>query len=141
MNESEHSKALVHRYYEDLWNRWDLSLATELLSPNLKFRGSLGVDADGIRAFRRYARTVWLAFPDFHNQIEEIIADGDRVAVRLTYSGTHRGELLGFAPTSRRVEYAGIALFRIAGGKIVDVYVVADRLALMQQLGAIPDSM
>jgi len=141
MNESERNKALVRRYYEHLWNRWDLTLTDELLSPNLKFRGSLGLDADGIRAFRRYARTVWLAFPDFHNQIEEIIADGDRVAVRLTYSGTHRGELLGFAPTSRRVEYAGIALFRIAGGKIVDVYVVADRLALMQQLGAIPDSM
>ena len=132
----EANKALVRRYYEDLWNRWDLSLANELLSPDLKFRGSLGLDAGGIRAFRRYARTVWLAFPDFHNEIEEMIAEGDRVVARLTYSGTHRGEIFGIAATGRRMEYSGVALVRIADGKISEVYVVGDRLALMQQLRA-----
>jgi steroid delta-isomerase-like uncharacterized protein len=133
------NRALVRRYYEDLWNRWDLSLTDALLSPNLTFRGSLGTEVRGIRAFRRYARTVWLAFPDFHNQIDDMIAEGDRVVARLTYTGTHRGEILGFVPTGRRVEYTGIALFRIAAGKIVDVYVVADRLSLMQQLGPGPE--
>ncbi|HWU37535.1 MAG TPA: ester cyclase, partial [Candidatus Acidoferrum sp.] len=78
------------------------------------------------------------AFPDFHNTIEELIAEGDKVVARLTYRGTHRGHLFGIVPTGRQVVYSGIAIFRIAGGKIVDGWVIGDTLALMQQLGAVP---
>ena len=117
-----------------MWNRWDLSLAEQLLSPDLRFHGSLGTEATGIREFCRYARSVWLAFPDFHNQIEEMIAEGDRVVARLTYTGTHRGEIMGISPSGRRVRYEGAAWFRIEGGRIALVHVVADRESLWRQL-------
>jgi steroid delta-isomerase-like uncharacterized protein len=130
------NKALVRRYYEEMWNRWDLSLARELLAPDLRFRGSLGTEANGIGEFCAYARSVWLALPDFHNQIEGMIAEGDRVVALITYTGTHRGEVLGIGATGRRVEYEGIAMFHIADAKIAEVYVVADRLGLVEELQA-----
>ena len=130
------NKALVRRYYEEMWNRWDLSLAEELLTPNVRFRGSLGTEGCGIRDFRRYARHVWLAFPDFYNKIEELIGEADRVVARLTYTGTHRGELMGIAPTGRAVRYEGAAWFRIEGGRIAELWVAADRLALLEQIGS-----
>jgi steroid delta-isomerase-like uncharacterized protein len=128
------NKALVRRYYEEMWNRWDLSLAEELLAPDLKFRGSLGTEAEGIRDFRRYARMVWLAFPDFHNEIEDLVADGDRVVARVTYTGTHRGEVLGMAATGRRVRYDGMGWFGIADGRIAEVWVMGDRIRLLEQI-------
>ena len=99
MSGTEANKAFVRRYYEEMWNRWDLSLAEELLAPRLRFRGSLGTDTEGIRGFCRYARSVWTGFPDFHNEIEEMVAEGDVVVARVVYMGTHRGDLLGLAAT------------------------------------------
>ena len=134
----EVNKALVRRYYEELWNRWDLKLADELIAPNVAFRGSLGTATSGIEGFRQYVGSVRAAFPDFQNTIEELIAEGDRVVARLTYRGTHQGDLFGIPPTGKQVTYAGLALFRIAEGKIVDIYVVGDTLSLMQQLSISP---
>jgi steroid delta-isomerase-like uncharacterized protein len=120
------NKGLIRRYYEEMWNRWDLSLAEALLSPALTFRGSLGTKATGIREFCRYARSVWTAFPDFHNEVADLLADGDFVVARLTYTGTHRGPLMDAAPTGRSVRYAGIAWFTIETGLISEVYVASD---------------
>jgi steroid delta-isomerase-like uncharacterized protein len=105
-----------------------------LLAEDISFRGSLGTEANGIGEFCAYARSVWLAFPDFHNEIEDMIADGERVAARLTYTGTHRGEVLGMGATGRRVQYEGIGLFTIRDGLIAELHVVADRLRLVEQL-------
>src|SRR5438067_8819293 len=112
------AKALVRRYYGALWNRWDFALADELIAEDIAFRGSLGVSVRGREAFREYMDSVRRAFPDFHNRVEELIAEGDRVVARLTYTGTHRGELFGVAPQGRRVSYAGVAIFRVADGRV-----------------------
>jgi steroid delta-isomerase-like uncharacterized protein len=117
-----------------MWNRWDLSLARELLAEDLRFHGSLGTNANGISEFCAYARSVWLAFPDFHNEIEDLIAEADRVVARLTYTGTHRGEVLGVGATGRTVRYPGVAWIRIRDDKIAEMQVVADRLVLLEQL-------
>jgi predicted ester cyclase len=114
-------------------------VADEIISPEIAFRGSLGVRVNGLNAFKRYVQLVRDAFPDFHNTIEEMIVEGDRVAARLTYRGTHRGPLFGIAPAGRAVQYSGVALFRIRAGKIVDGWVLGDTLGLMRQLGAVPD--
>jgi steroid delta-isomerase-like uncharacterized protein len=129
-------KALVRRYYDELWNRWDLGLVDELLAPDVGFRGSLGIEVRGRDGFRRYVALVRDAFPDFHNAVEELVAESDRVVARLTYRGTHRGPLFGLAPTGRRISYAGVALFRIAGGRIAEGWVLGDALGLLRQLGA-----
>ncbi len=132
----EQNKAIIRRYYEDLWNRWDLALADELISPDITFRGSLGVAVKGLDGFKQYVNLVRAAFPDFHNTIEESIAEGDKVVARLTYSGTHRGKLWGIAPTGRQITYAGVAIFRVVQGKVQEGWVLGDTLALLRQLGA-----
>ncbi len=129
-------KELIHRYYEALWNRWDFALADELIAESIIFRGSLGVSVQGLEGFRHYMRTVRAAFPDFHNRIEELIAEYGRVAARLTYTGTHQGEVLGIAPTGGRVSYVGVALFRVIDNRIAEGWVLGDVHGLMQQLTA-----
>ena len=74
------------------------------------------------------------AFPDARFEIEDLLADGDRVAVRYTMTGTHGGAFMGIAPSGRKVSRASMAVFRIARGKIAEGWVIADQSGLMQQL-------
>ena len=87
--------------YEELWNQLRLELVDEILAPDVTFRGSLRISTQGIDGFKQYVNTVRAAFPDFQNSVEELIAEADKVVARLTYSGTHRGELFGIPPTKR----------------------------------------
>ena len=103
----------------------------------IDFRGSIGLQVNGHDGFAGYMQTIRDAFPDFHNRIDEIIVTDDRAAARLTYTGTHDGPLFDHAATGAPIEYAGVAMFTMAGGKITKVWVLGDRLALLQQIGAI----
>jgi len=134
---SKENKTLIRRYYDDLWNKWDLSVADEIMSPAISFRGSLALTANGLGGFKEYMCLVRAAFPDFHNAIDELIAEGDTVVARLTYTGTHRGKLFGIAPTGNRVTYSGIAVFKIADGRIRDAWVLGDTQSLFRQLGVL----
>ena len=80
------------------------------------------------------------AFPDLRFTIEDMIAEGDKVATCWRAAGTHQGELMGIAPTGKRVEVIGMIVSRFAGGKIVEDLEVMDTLGLLQQLGAIPEA-
>src|SRR5258706_2288099 len=124
----------MRRYYEELWNQWDFDLAVVLLSPEIRFRGWLVIEVCGVEGFQGYMRTVQAAFPDFTNALDDLIVEGDSIAARLTYRGTHRGELLGIAPTGRAIEYSGAAFFKIAGGKIASGWVLGDTTGLKGQL-------
>ncbi len=130
--------AVIRRFYDELWNGWDLTVADEIVAPDLRFRGSLGTSLAGIEAFKGYVEQVREAFPDWHNRVDELIAEGDKVVARMTWSGTHRGELLGIAPTGRRVTYVGAAIFRLADAKIQDAWIVGDTQELWRALGAVP---
>jgi predicted ester cyclase len=79
-------------------------------------------------------QTVQRAFPGIQNKTEELIAERDKVVARLTYTGTHHGELFGIEPTGRRVTYSGVAIFRISDGAVVEGWVLGDTGALMRQL-------
>jgi steroid delta-isomerase-like uncharacterized protein len=130
------TKDLVHRWYEQMWNRWDEAVLSEIVTDDVELRGSLGQThhgRDGIAAYMRFVRA---AFPDFHNHVEEMVAEGDRVFARLRYTGTHRGELFGIAPTGRAIEYAGAALFAIREGRIGRVWVLGHVDGLKRQLSA-----
>ena len=129
---------VVRRFYDELWNRWDLALADEILAPGIRFRGTLGTSLVGIDAFGAYVERVRAAFPDWHNRIDELIDAGDVVVARLTFTGTHRGELLGVAATGRRVAYVGAAIFRLADGRISEAWVVGDTQELWRALGSTP---
>lgn len=72
---------VIRRFYEELWNRWDLAVADEILSEDVRFRSSLGATLEGREAFKEYVRA---AFPDWHNRVDEMIDCGDRVVTRMT---------------------------------------------------------
>jgi steroid delta-isomerase-like uncharacterized protein len=130
------NRNLIRRYYDEMWNPWNFAKAEELLAEEIVFRGSLGTETKGREAFRGYMRQVQRAFPDFHNTIEEIATEDDRVVARLLYRGTHRGEIFGVAPTGKMIAYAGAAFLRIADGKVAEGWVLGDLLSLLRQLGA-----
>jgi steroid delta-isomerase-like uncharacterized protein len=132
------SRELIRRFYEELWNRFDKRNISELLAEDVRFRGSLGQEKAGHSGFAEYMDMIQAAFPDFTNEVVEVISEGDRAFARLTYRGTHRGEVLGIPPTNRRVEYAGAAVFRFRQGKIAEVWVLGDVHGLLQQLQRAP---
>ena len=131
---AEANKALITRYYDEFWNNWRFDLADELIDPEVRFRGSLGRMVAGRGGLIGYMKHVQAAFPDYYNMVEELVAEDDRVAVRLSYRGTHRGEIFGFAPTGRRIRYAGVGIFQFSAGRIVDGWVLGDLAGLLLQL-------
>ena len=134
---AEENKALVRRFVEEFWNEGNMSAADELMAVDAEIHMPTGemVDLDGLKGF---AATFRGAFPDWHSTLEELIAEGDRVAERWTGRGTHQGELQGIPPTGKRVEAPGSVFYRIVGGEIVEFRGQLDMMSLMQQLGAIP---
>jgi predicted ester cyclase len=77
------------------------------------------------------------AFPDWHETIEDIIAEGDKVWIRLTYTGTHNGEFFGLAPTSNKITTKGVDIYRIVNGKLAEYWNVTDNIDMFKQIGAI----
>ena len=130
------NRELIERFYRQVWNQWDADIAREILSPDFVFHGPLGVDVNGHDGFLGYVALIRTAFPDFHNQIEEIVPEEFHAAARLTYSGTHQGELFGRQATERAITYAGEAFFKFSEGKIDEIWVLGDRMALMEQTNA-----
>ena len=128
-------QALVRRFYEELWNEWRLDVADEILAPDMRFRGSLGSTAEGRAAFKTYVEGVRQAFPDWHNQVDELFEAGDRVVARLTWRGTHSGTLAGIPPTGNIVTYVGVALFTVEDAIITAAWIVGDTQELWRSLG------
>lgn len=125
---------LVHRFYTDLWNRWDDSAVEELLSPDFRFRGSLGQMVEGREGWRAYRDMIRGGSGDFHNEVIDLVVADKRGAARLEYSGTHTGPLLGFDPTGRRFSYAGAAFFTASADHLTEAWVLGDLKALSAQL-------
>jgi predicted ester cyclase len=125
---------LIERFYHEMWDRFDKTLIPVVLTEDVRFRGSLGQNKNGHAEFAEYVDFVQRAFPDFTNEIEELISEGDKAFARLTYRGSHRGEVFGIAPTGRRIQYAGAAVFSFRGDKITEVWVLGDIYGLISQL-------
>ncbi|MFQ5857830.1 MAG: ester cyclase [Anaerolineae bacterium] len=92
----------------------------------------------GRAEWKQMGDTFLAAFPDQHVTLDDMIAEGDKVAVRGTNRCTHQGELMGIPPTGKQVTYTWMSINRIAGGKIVETWAEHDLMGLMQQLGALP---
>ena len=117
-----------------MWNHFDKSLITILLTEDIRFRGSLGQNKNGYAEFAEYVDFVQRTFPDFSNEIEEVISEGNKAFARLAYRGTHRGEFFGIAASGKRIQYAGAAVFTFRACKITEVWVLGDLFGLMSQL-------
>lgn len=126
--------ALIHLFYAVLWNQWDDSLVDEVLTDDFAFRGSLGTETSGRDGWRAYRDTIRAGSPDFHNELVDLIAYGDRAAARLRYTGHHHGRLAGIDPTGREFTYAGAAFFTARDEKLSTAWVLGDLTALTTQL-------
>lgn len=137
----EQNKALARRVVDEIFSRGNIGIADELLAPDFAEREELppGVprDREGVKQLAAMLRR---AFPDLNVTIDDIVAEGDKVVLRQTWRGTHRGEFMGVAPTGKKVSFGVIDILRVAGGKFVEHWGQMDSMGLMQQLGAIPAS-
>jgi steroid delta-isomerase-like uncharacterized protein len=88
--------------------------------------------------YRRFMTAFIAAFPDIHHEIEQVVADGERVWALYTLTGTHRGPLRGMEPTGRTVRYPIVGMYRIVDELIVEADFVSDDLRMMRQLGFVP---
>jgi steroid delta-isomerase-like uncharacterized protein len=134
---TEDNKAVFRRWCEVIsQNRLDR--VEEIIAPDeVDHTVPPGVPS-GLEGVKQIFTTFHSAFPDLRIQIEDLIAEGDKVVARVTARGTHQGEFMGIAPTGKPVSFNAIDVVRIAGGKIVERWSQADLLGLLQQLGAIP---
>jgi C-1 hydroxylase len=116
-------------------DRHDIEAAAGLVAPAYVNHSSPNQGRDGLRAELTY----WLtAFPDASVPVEDLIVDGDRVAVRHLLIGTHRGEFLGVAATERRISVQEMDIFRVEGGLIMESWSAPDLHGMLRQLGALP---
>lgn len=127
------NEEVARRFFEELWNRGDLAVADELLSPahvhhigEHRLEGPEGVK-DAVTSFRE-------AFPDLHFAVEDVVSDGDRVVVRWIATGTQEGPFYDLAATGRAARWSGMDLVRLEGGRIVELWANADSMTLFEQL-------
>jgi len=128
------NKDLIRRYLEECIGGNNVSLMDELLAANYVWHTpSLG-DLD-LEAYKQFQPSVLSGFPDGHWVIEDIVAEGDRVAWRWTFRGTHLGAFMGIPATGRQVRMSGMIISRIADGRIAEEWEIYDAMGMMQQLG------
>ena len=115
------NEAIARRFFEEAVAGRCERAADDLVTPHAVFHGPLGrfTGPDGIKRFSRKLRS---AYPDYRIAVEDVIADGDRVAARWTLRGTQRGELLGIPPTGQPTTVQGVGWLRLAGGKIAETW-------------------
>ena len=134
---AEDNKALVRRLYEEVFNQRSLALVDELCTTNHVYHNP-PTTLHGREEFKQLLSLYITAFPDAQFTVEDEIAEGDRVASRYTFRGTHQGELMGISPTGKQVTVTGIIINRILNGKVEEGWLNFDALGMLQQLGVVP---
>jgi steroid delta-isomerase-like uncharacterized protein len=133
-------KALSRRFVEE-WNKGKaaaMAVIDEMAATNLVFHRGNGEDIHGIKDYKQFMSEFYNAFPDNHMTIDDMVAEGDKVVMRYTLTGTHKGEYMGIPPTNKKATGWMIEIDRYAGGKFVEAWERFDTLGFMQQLGLIP---
>ena len=134
---TEENKALVRRWFEEFNQQSLAGIAEDCASDYVVHGVPPGMSPD-LAGLKQWCSAMWLAFPDAHMVVVDLIAEGDKVVQRVTLRGTHQGELMGIPPTGKQVSFTGIVIDRFKDGKFVETWGNFDNLGLMQQLGAIP---
>lgn len=136
---SEQNKTVVRRLIEESWNQNNLAVADELLLSNFVDHNLPPGAPNGVEGYKQGVNMFRAAFPDIRFAIDHMLAERDRVAIRLSAQGTHQGNFMGIAPTGRRVTFRGMAFIRLDGSKVAERWGLSDLPGLMQQLTA-PES-
>ncbi len=131
-------KALIHRFMDD-WDKGKTAYVAEIdemITPDVIFHGWSGSDY-GLKDYKQKCNELFTAFPDIHWTIDDMLVEGDKVAVRYTMTGTNKGEFMGSQPTNKKVTIWGIDIHRVSDGKIVECWSRIDSPGLMKQLSPV----
>ena len=134
---TEYNKALIRRFYEEVWNQGHLAAADDIFADDY-VRHDLrpGNPLAGPAGQKKIAADFRAAFPDLRMTIDLVIAEGDMIAARWTTEGTNTGQWGNVPPTGKRARFSGVNIFRIENGKVVELWNHRDDLGVMQQLDA-----
>lgn len=131
------NKTIVRRFYAEVIGAGDLSRAEAFIGPEYLDHNAEG-PSRGPSVVRAHVQALRRTFPDFHLQIDDIVAEGDKVVTRVSGHGTHKGEWMGIRPTGAVVRVKGINIDRIADGRIVEHWGEADTVGMLLQMGVDP---
>ena len=131
------NKDIVLRY-QAIYNSNNLDALREVVAEDFLTPRMMPGMPHGLEGARRIHQATLLGMPDWHTEIEDLIAEGDKVVARITMTGTHIGDFFGIPATGKKISFSGIYIVRIANGKIVEHWGEEDSVGLLQQLGAMP---
>jgi steroid delta-isomerase-like uncharacterized protein len=133
---SQQNKEFVRRWFEEIWNNGRASAVDEMLPAEGVIHG-LGGSMRGPEPFKAFHAAYREAFPDITIRIDDMVAEGDLVALRWSGTATHKGDSLGFTATQQRVAFTGMGFVRVVDGKLVEAWNNFDQLGMFQQLGVV----
>ncbi len=135
---AETNKTANRRFYEEIINQKKMAVVDEVAGANYVSHGFPPGFPPGREGLKAFVGAFHAAFPDGHLTIDQMIAEGDTVATRLTFHGTHTHEFMGIAPTGKKVTVPALDMARYEDGKLVEHWGGPDQMSLLQQLGVIP---
>jgi len=136
---AEENKRRTRRVPDEVFNQGNLALADELFTADYIEHAPLPpVFPPGLDGLKAFVTALRAAFPDFRYTVEDEIAEGDRVVIRVTASGTQSGEFLGIPAAGKKAVWSETHIARVVDGKIVEHWVDQDRLGMLEQLGIVP---
>jgi steroid delta-isomerase-like uncharacterized protein len=135
---SEQNQKLVHEITEVIWNNRGLDRISEFYAPD--FVGDYRPYAlrEGNEGVRAMVEGAWTAFPDYHEEVNELIAEGDRVMLHVTILGTQRGHWGPLPATGKRAQFDEIVIMQIRDGKVIRQRGIVENLSALRQLGTVP---
>ena len=134
---TESNKAAVRRF-RDALNAGDLDGAVAVFAPNAIVHVSGAPDPLTLEGFKEFGRAMLSAFPGGMSTVEDVIAEGNKVVTRITYRGTHTGDMMGIPSTGKSVTVSETIIDQFGDGKIIESWRLFDQMAMMRQLGVIP---
>ena len=134
------NRVVVQRFLEEVINQGRLEQANEIVAEDFVELDPLPGQRQGREGLKEVIGMLRAAFPDMHWVVDEMIAEGEKVVTRFTWTGTQQGTFMGIPATSRSVVVKGVVIDRIVGGMMTDSRILMDTMGLMQQLGVIPEA-
>jgi steroid delta-isomerase-like uncharacterized protein len=138
MNTSENNKAVIRKFLEEVINQNRMDRATDLVVEDFVELDPLPGQRQGREGLKEVLGMMRSAFPDIHWAVEEMVAEGDKVVTRFTWTGTHRGSFMGIPATGKSVRVKGVVIDQLEGGKMSNSRILMDSLGMLQQLGVVP---
>ena len=138
---AKENMASIQRFVDEVGNRNNLSAMDDLVTPDFVFHDTSGKAYRGTDDFKKQASVFSKAYPDTRATLDDWVADDNKGAARVTFSGTQTGDLMGIAPTGKKASMPVILFFHFKNGKIMEMWQMYDMMNIMQQLGVAPAMM